>query len=85
LFLSNDADILGWFHPLEGNLSATLLAERDSSLIIHRAFRAVLSRPPTDDESMTGRKLLGAYDDRSRAVSQLLWALSNSTEFAVNH
>lgn len=85
LFLSNDTDVLGWFHPHEGNLSATLLDEQDSSLIIQRAFRAVLSRPPTEDELTAVHKMLGAYDDRSRAVTQLLWALSNSTEFAVNH
>jgi hypothetical protein len=85
LFLSHDIELLRWLEPCDGNLSATLLAEQDAPRTIDRAFRAVLSRPPANDELVAAQQMLNEFDDGARGIRQLIWALSNTTEFAVNH
>ena len=51
-------------------------------------FLATLSRPPDEDEQQACVAALAEQkspDDRNRALSDILWALVNSTEFAFNH
>jgi hypothetical protein len=58
-------------------------AERVESL-----FMATLSRPPDDEERQACVATLAdskTDEERNRALSDVLWALLNSTEFAFNH
>ncbi|MEM6978740.1 MAG: DUF1553 domain-containing protein, partial [Planctomycetota bacterium] len=49
-------------------------------------FMATLSRPPRDDELAMMRELLAEdASQRQQAFSDLLWALINTAEFALNH
>ena len=54
---------------------------------IEALFLATLARTPESDESSTCVAALTACKDqpeRDRALSDMLWALLNSTEFAFN-
>jgi hypothetical protein len=70
---------------LIGALDAPFMDERDQ---IESMFLAVLARPADEDElDACAHALKSAEpgDDRKRALSDILWALLNSTEFAFNH
>jgi len=70
---------------LVGALDAPFMNEEDQ---VESLFLAVLSRPPDSEEGDACVQALrsSASDaDRKRALSDILWALANSTEFAFNH
>jgi hypothetical protein len=70
---------------LVGALGAPYLENRDQ---IEAMFFAILARPPDSDETDACEQALkaaGNDDERKRALSDILWALLNSTEFAFNH
>jgi hypothetical protein len=70
---------------LIGALDAPFMDERDQ---IESMFLAVLARPADDEEldaCANALKSAEPGDDRKRALSDILWALLNSTEFAFNH
>ena len=51
-------------------------------------FLSALSRPPRDDERESLAKYVtsgGTDGDRRKALGDVLWALLNSAEFALNH
>jgi hypothetical protein len=55
---------------------------------VESLFLATLSRPPDDEERQACVAMLAdckTDTDRNRALSDVLWALLNSTEFAFNH
>ncbi len=55
---------------------------------VESLFLATLSRPPDDDERQAFVATLAECktdEERNRALSDVLWALLNSTEFAFNH
>lgn len=57
----------------------------DENQVIQALFISVLSRLPSPQESRTFAPHLQAAKSRRTATSDLLWALLNTTEFAVNH
>jgi hypothetical protein len=70
---------------LIGALDAPFMDERDQ---IESMFLAVLARPADDEEldaCANALKSAEPGDYRKRALSDILWALLNSTEFAFNH
>jgi hypothetical protein len=70
--------------PLLGSIEAPFLTDDDR---LRTLFLAVFSRQPTDDELTLCREQLKKYSDsdRAKAYSDILWALLNSAEFALNH
>ncbi|MBA3315955.1 MAG: DUF1549 and DUF1553 domain-containing protein [Planctomycetota bacterium] len=52
---------------------------------IESLFLATLTRLPTDAESERCQNLLKEDDDTREALSDILWALLNTSEFALNH
>ncbi|HJQ78549.1 MAG TPA: hypothetical protein VJ828_01270, partial [Lacipirellulaceae bacterium] len=86
---------------MNGPLAASVTGSDQSSLIgaldapfmdeheqIESMFLAVLARPPDEDELTAcaeALKTAESGDERKRALSDILWALLNSTEFAFNH
>jgi hypothetical protein len=70
---------------LLGALAAPMMSDDER---IESMFLATLSRPPDAEELQSCTSLLAEHkspDDRHRALSDILWALVNSTEFAFNH
>jgi hypothetical protein len=70
---------------LIGALDAPFMDEREK---IESMFLAVLARPADEAERDACVEVLqetDSDDDRKRALSDILWALLNSTEFAFNH
>jgi hypothetical protein len=70
---------------LIGALDAPFMDEREQ---IESMFLAVLARPADEGEltaCVEALKSAESGDDRKRALSDILWALLNSTEFAFNH
>lgn len=54
--------------------------------VIETAFRAVLSRPPADDEAAAAEQFLQQRDDRrDEGIRQLVWALMTSPELRFNY
>jgi hypothetical protein len=88
LTLLNGADLAEATHPergpLLGSLEAPFLTDDDR---LRTLFLATFSRQPTDDELSLCREQLAKYSDsdRAKAYSDILWALLNSAEFALNH
>lgn len=52
---------------------------------IETLFLATLSRPPRADELERSRAYLAEATDKREALSDILWALLNGPEFALNH
>ena len=70
--------------PLLGSIEAPFLTDDDR---LRTLFLATLARHPTDEELTLCRQQLAKYSesDRGKAYSDILWALLNSAEFALNH
>jgi Protein of unknown function (DUF1549)/Protein of unknown function (DUF1553) len=70
--------------PLLGSLEAPFFTDDER---LRTLFLAVLSRQPTAEELQLGTDQLArrSASDRSVAFSDILWALLNSAEFALNH
>ncbi len=84
LFLLNDDLVVSWTLPSAGNL-AEQLSDMDTSHLSEHLFLTVLSRRPTEDETRTVEKHLLEEPDKTIAISNMIWALLASTEFATNH
>ena len=70
--------------PLLGSLEAPYFSDKDR---LEALFLATLSRRPSERETALCMKQLSAFtaEDRAQAYSDVLWALLNSAEFALNH
>jgi hypothetical protein len=70
--------------PLLGSLEAPFLTDDDK---LRTLFLAALSRQPTDEELTLCRAQMAKYgeSDRGKGYSDILWALLNGAEFALNH
>ncbi len=53
--------------------------------VIGQLYLAALSRPPSDPELATGRRLLSSGSDPVAIMGDIFWALLNSNEFVLNH
>ena len=89
LTLINGDDIAAATDPAQGALlrasEAPIFTDEER---IETLFLATLSRVPTSDERSLYLGHVQAADsdkDRRRALSDVLWALLNSVEFAMNH
>jgi hypothetical protein len=85
LFLLNDETIVQWTMPREGNLAEKLTDMTDNSAVAEELYLAIFSRFPASEESETVNQHLKQAEARAAAVSQLVWALLASVEFATNH
>lgn len=86
LFLSNDARVLELLKPRDGNLTDRLVREADSKRVADQLYLAILSRKPSPEEQAeVVAHLTTRGDDRTKAATELIWALVASTEFCVNH
>jgi hypothetical protein len=70
--------------PLLGSLEAPFLTDDDK---LRTLFLAALSRQPTAEEMTLCRAQMAKYgeSDRGKGYSDILWALLNGAEFALNH
>ena len=70
--------------PLLGSLQAPFFIDDDR---LRTLFLATYARQPTEPELGVCRRQLAEYSesDRAKAFSDILWALLNSAEFALNH
>ncbi len=67
-----------------GGINAPFMSDDDC---VQSLFLAAYARQPSDDEAKACLAALAdakAHDERPRALSDILWALVNSTEFAFN-
>jgi hypothetical protein len=90
LFVLNDATILGWLRPRDGNLVDRLTKIDDPAEVAEELYLSVLTRRPTDEERSDVADYLNKRDGqdsqaRAAAIGDLAWSLLASTEFAVNH
>jgi hypothetical protein len=85
LFMSNHPDVQKLVTPAGNNLVARLASLSDAQEIIATAMWSVLSRPPQPEEQAYLSKWLAGHKDRSKACSELVWALMTSAEFRFNH
>jgi hypothetical protein len=70
--------------PLLGSLQAPFFTDDDR---LRTLFLATYSRQPSEPELVACRAQLGKYEEKERAkgYSDVLWALLNGAEFALNH
>ncbi len=85
LFLMNDETVVQWFEPKPGG-TISRLAKLDDTQLVDELYRTALSRRPSEEEVQRVRRMLESSGlDRQRLVGHLLWALTASAEFALNH
>jgi hypothetical protein len=83
LFLMSDPVLL---KKLTTGRLAKLLAEKKSDGdVIEELFLATLSRPPDEREKSAALAHLRDKNDRTKAFTDMLWALINTREFILNH
>jgi hypothetical protein len=58
---------------------------REPSQVIEDLHLAAYARRPTSEESLRLEEYVAAHADPDEAYSGVLWALLNSSEFALNH
>jgi len=86
LFLVNEALILRWLEPKDGNLVERLSKLTDPVAIAEELYLTVLTRLPSDDEKAeVADYLTKAGERRNAALGDLTWALLSSAEFRANH
>lgn len=69
----------------KGRLKTTLDTIKDDAQALEELFLATVSRPPTEKEKARFADYRRSRADRDGAFADLLWALVNTTEFALNH
>jgi len=86
LFLSNNALLLSWLEPKQGNLVARLAEIEDPQAVADELYLAVLSRPGSEEELAETAAYLGQPGEgRAKRVGLAAWALLASSEFCLNH
>ena len=86
LFLHNDAQLLKWCEPHEGNLAARLSEHANSPVLAEELYLSVLTRKPSDEEvAEVAEYLEQKPEQRFKRIGHLIWALLASTEFNTNH
>ena len=86
LFLRNNDQVLWALQPRPGNLVAHVAALKEPAQIADELFHAILSRPPTTEETASLEKFLAKRAvDREKALGHFAWAMLSSMEFFTNH
>lgn len=86
LFLRNNDQVLWALQPRPGNLVARVAALKEPAQMADELFHAILSRPPTTEETAALEKFLTkSAADRERALGHFAWAMLSSMEFFTNH
>lgn len=87
LYFENAGALRSWTRPGGGNLAERLVAIDDPAGLTHELYLAVLSRPPSAEETAGITQLFAARpdDQKPAALSDALWALLTSAEFRFKH
>jgi hypothetical protein len=86
LFLRNNDQVLWALQPRPGNLVARVAALKEPAQMADELFHAILSRPPSTEETAALEKFLAKRAaDREKALGHFAWAMLSSMEFFTNH
>jgi hypothetical protein len=86
LFLLNDEAVLGLLKPEADSTVAVLMKMKLDSLMIEKAYLAILSRKPELQETKDALEFLSKPVSAGEVgVVNLVWALLASSEFNLNH
>jgi hypothetical protein len=86
LFLSNGPHIQSWLAPSGANLISRLSGLRDASAVADELYLSLYTRRATDGEhTLVARYLAERGKERVPALTELAWAMLESTEFRFNH
>lgn len=86
LFLMNERLVLQWLSSSDGTLVKRLESESEATKVAEELYVNILSRFPSDEETVELVKFLGQNQDhRTDAISQFAWAMITSAEFRLNH
>ena len=86
LMLLNDAELVALLAPKSENLAAQLSEIEDDSAVTERLFLQVFTRFPSERElEETTSYLKESAANREEAITNLIWAMLTSAEFATNH
>lgn len=86
LFLLNDEAVLGLLKPEADSTVAVLMKMKPDSVLIEKAYLAILSRKPEPQETKDALDFLSKPVSAGEVgVVNLVWALLASSEFNLNH
>ena len=86
LFLLNDEAVLGLLKPETDSTVAVLMKMKPDSVMIEKAYLAILSRKPEPQETKDALEFLSKPVSAGEVgVVNLVWALLASSEFNLNH
>ena len=82
----NERLVLQWLSSSDGTLVKRLESESEATKVAEELYVNILSRFPSDEETVELVKFLGQNQDhRTDAISQFAWAMITSAEFRLNH
>lgn len=85
LFLRNNDTVLWALQPRTGNLLERISRISEPAEVAAELFLSVFCRLPEKDEQADLLALLKASADKTKTLSQVLWAMTASMEFFTNH
>ncbi|MGB1926248.1 MAG: hypothetical protein ACPHL6_06940, partial [Rubripirellula sp.] len=72
-------------NPILNTTAHLAMFAKDDSMVIDNAYLCVLNRLPTPSEREHFLDRLKKVDNRSEAIVDLMWVLTNSSELTWNH
>ncbi|MEQ9410798.1 MAG: DUF1553 domain-containing protein [Fuerstiella sp.] len=85
LFLMNDDQTLRWFEPHDASTAAQL-ATLPEDTVADELYLRILSRPASETERARVAELFSEHPgNRAAVLGHLVWALTASAEFCLNH
>jgi hypothetical protein len=84
-FLRNNDTVLWALQPRTGNLLERISRISEPAEVAAELFLSVFCRLPEKDEQADLLALLKASADKTKTLSQVLWAMTASMEFFTNH
>src|SRR5262249_28765256 len=85
LLLANSDEIEGKIAAGDGRLARLMKNKKPPQEIIEDLYLAAYSRRPNDAELKRTLEYVSAYDNKQKALEDVLWVIVNSKEFMFNH
>jgi hypothetical protein len=85
LLLANSDEIEGKIASGDGRLARLMKDKKPAQAIIEDLYLAGYSRRPNDAELKRTMDYVSGYDNKQKALEDVLWVIVNSKEFIFNH
>ncbi len=85
LHLMNSREIDGRVRSDQGRAARLAASDQTPAEIVEELYLAIFSRYPDEEEAAYAVELVAAADDRRAVIEDLMWAMINAPEFAIQN